>query len=134
MKRIACLLLAPGVALLSGCAGSLTGPLPAGTWGGEGVLMEVQGDGARLEFDCAGGEVPARVVLDDGAFEAAGTFTLEHGGPVREGETPDVREALYSGTLRDGQLSLLISVSGIAEPVGPFTLRRGADPLLRKCL
>jgi hypothetical protein len=122
------------VLLLAGCAGMVTGPLPSGTWGGEGIRLDVTRSGGSLELDCAGGTVFERILLEEGEFEAAGTFTLERGGPVREGEPPDTRGASYSGVLRGDLLTLLVSVEGLPDPVGPFRLRRGAQALLRKCL
>jgi len=40
--------------------------------------------GAEVEFDCAHGQMTQRTTLDrHGDFDVAGTFTPEHGGPVR---------------------------------------------------
>ena len=119
-----------------GCADEVSGPLTPGTWGGVGVHLEVTSTGAEAEFDCATGAIPTPIRLDaDGRYSVAGTFTLEHGGPVREDEEPDVRDAVYRGRLRGGVLALAIDVVGLGE-TGPITyeLRFGDAGRLRKCL
>src|SRR5829696_3878561 len=58
----------------------------AGTWGGAHVQMDVSGEGARLEFDCAHGATDGPLALgNDGRFDLKGYFVVERGGPVRAG-------------------------------------------------
>lgn len=127
-----------GLALLGGllaaCESTPTGPLETGTWGGTGIAFEVAAESTAIEFDCAHGQVRGRIRLEDGRFSAAGEFVLEHGGPIREGEIPDTRDALYWGLVQGGTLTLSVRVDGLTQDPGPFTLRRGASPILRKCL
>src|SRR6266487_5167816 len=53
----------------------------AGVWGGDHIRMEVSGNGATLEFDCAHGNISGPLTLDRlGRFQAKGSFTREHGG------------------------------------------------------
>jgi hypothetical protein len=116
------------------CASDPTGPLATGTWGGTGIAFEVARDSTLVEFDCAHGVVRGPIRLESGRFAHDGIFVLEHGGPIREGEPPDVRAAVYKGKADGRDLELTVTVNGLAQEVGPYLLRRGAAPVLRKCL
>ena len=53
-------------------------------WGGRDISMEVTPQGATLEFDCAHGNVLEPIKANaKGEFAARGTYTPEHGGPIR---------------------------------------------------
>jgi len=106
--------------------------VPPGNDGGEHVIMEVSKNGATFEFDCAHGETHTPLVLDkQGNFQVAGTFTAEHGGPVRENEVRSPTPATYSGRVDAENLRLNVKVKD--QQVGTFNLVRDAHPLLRKC-
>ena len=103
-----------------------------GTWGGEHVILDVSKNGAVLEFDCAHGQIDQPLILDKkGRFAARGTFTPEHGGPVRRDEITPSSAARYSGEVKGDVMTLKVVGGGV--DVGIFTLNRGAHPLLRKC-
>jgi len=105
----------------------------AGTWGGEHMILEVSGKGADAEFDCAHGKITEPLTLDkQGHFDVAGTFAPEHGGPIRRDEPDTSAPARYTGHVEGETMSLTITV-GKDETVGPFTLTRGSQPMLRKC-
>ena len=106
--------------------------VPPGNYGGEHVIMEISKNGATFEFDCAHGETHAPLALDkQGNFQVAGTFTAEHGGPVRENEVRSPTPATYSGHVDAENLRLTVKVKD--QQVGTFNLVRDAHPLLRKC-
>ena len=117
-----------------GCAADPTGPLAPGIWGGTGISFDVSPDSAVVEFDCAHGIVRGPISLRDGQFRRAGDFILERGGPIREGEPPDLRAAVYTGVISGGTLEITIQVEGIAQDLGPYVVRRGAAPVIRRCL
>ncbi len=122
--------------LLSACATPVTGPLEVSAWGGEGVSLTVTAAGAQLEFDCATGAVPNRILLDSGDFSLVGTVTLEHGGPVREGEPPDVHPASFDGSVAGNRMKLTVAIHDPLIDYEPtqYELFKGAPPMLRKCL
>src|SRR5437016_14556862 len=94
--------------------------LPAGTWGGEHVLLEVSGKGVEIEFDCAHGQITKPIPLDArGRFNVPGTFTPEHGGPILRDEKPSVAQARYSGRITGDAMSLTVARG--KEKVGSFT-------------
>ena len=103
-----------------------------GAWGGEHIILEVAEKGAEVEFDCARGQVTQPIRLDKhGDFDVAGTFTSEHGGPVRRDESAQVSPARYSGHVDGQTMSLTVTLG--KEKVGIFTLTRGSRPNLTKC-
>jgi len=106
-----------------------------GSWGGPHIGLEITGETARIEYDCAQGTIDEPIVLDRaGRFEATGTHTAEHGGPVRQGEEPEARPARYKGKLNGKTLTLTVILTDSGENAGTFTLTLGAAPRLVKCL
>jgi hypothetical protein len=108
--------------------------VPSGTWGGQGIRIEITEEGGELELDCAHGSIRAGLDLDSaGAFSVDGVFVREHPGPVREGHEPEEQPATYSGSLREGVLTLRIRVTETGETVGSFSLTHGSEGRVRKC-
>lgn len=110
--------------------------LLTGNWGGRGVRLAIFGDGAAVfEFDCAHGAFGGpTVAAPDGSVRWAGTWTREHGGPIREGEAADVHPAIYSGALDGSRLQLSIRLADTGQEVGGYSLEAGAVGRLVKCL
>ena len=110
--------------------------LAAGVWGGPHIRLDVAEDGtAAVEFDCAHGAITEPIVPDgQGAFRAAGTFTREHPGPVREGREGAGRPAVYAGKVEGERMTLTITLAGSGEELGSYELIRGKTPRLTKCL
>jgi hypothetical protein len=120
-----------------GCAGAspAKGRPLTGTWGGEHISLELTAEGGRVEYDCAHGTLDGPLVPDrEGRFEAAGTHTAEHGGPVREGEEETGRPARYRGKVAGNSMTLTVTLTDSGDEVGTFTLTRGVTPRLTKCL
>src|SRR5258708_31027602 len=103
-----------------------------GTWGGAHIILEVSEKGADVEFDCAHGQITQPITVDPrGHFDAAGTFSPEHGGPIRRDEETTAAPARYSGHVTGDTMDLTI-VRG-EEKIGPYTLTRGSHPMLMQC-
>lgn len=116
----------------------MTGPdsprLRAGTWGGEHVALTVTDAGARVEFDCAHGEIRTPVAVDAaGHLAVAGVYVQEQGGPVRLGEEPEEKPARYTGRLTGDTLTFEVILTESKQTVGSFTAVHGVAPRLRKC-
>ena len=125
------------VAVLSAgaCADFPAGPLPNGQWGGEHVGLVVTSSGASVEYDCAHGTINVPIEIQDGGrFLATGTHTFEHGGPVREDESPDTHPAEYRGRVSGSTMSLTVTLTDTTLAIGQFTLLRGGTPMVFKCL
>jgi hypothetical protein len=133
---LACgLLLAVGI----GCAAASPAGQEAltGSWGGPHISLELAKDGGRVEYDCAHGTIAGPVIPDrEGRFEAAGTHSAEHPGPVREeDERREGQPVRYRGKVSGETLTLTVMPAGDTnEEIGTFTLTRGATPRLMKCL
>ncbi|HKO34999.1 MAG TPA: hypothetical protein VJV21_00875 [Pyrinomonadaceae bacterium] len=105
-----------------------------GTWGGQGIAMEVTDAGATIEYDCAHGRITERIAPGgDGKFEAKGVFVRERGGPQRQGEDNE-EPAAYAGSIKDEMMTLTAKLAQTNESVGTFTLTQGKTGRIRKCL
>jgi hypothetical protein len=101
-------------------------------WGGMNVSLEATDKDASFEFDCAHGAISGPISLDqDGNFDVAGTYVREAGGPVREGQE-HVSNARYSGTVRNGAMTLKVRVSN-PDVKADFSLARGKSGKISKC-
>ena len=120
---------------LAGCVASPPpGPL-GNSWGGRGVALTLDAGGGRLEYDCAAGTIDGTLVPDAaGRFAAGGTHTPGLGGPARIDSPPASFPARYTGTVRGGEMRLEVDVPARALHLGPFTLRRGEQAVLLRCL
>jgi hypothetical protein len=119
-------------ALLLGDGG---GAVPEGAWGGVGVSLRVSASGAEIEFDCGRGTLGAPLRFGaDGRFDVSGRYVPGRPGPARPGDSEaSGRDASYRGRVDGDTLTLEVLPSGSGRALGPFSLRRGATPRLRKC-
>jgi hypothetical protein len=124
------------LALLAACQAAPPAPAGAaltGSWGGEHIGLELSAAGGRLEYDCAAGTIDEPVRPDArGRFNARGAHTPNTGGPERVDVPRPQVEATYSGQVNGDRLTL--SVSTPEAELGPFSLQRGAQPMLMRCL
>jgi hypothetical protein len=105
-----------------------------GVWGGDHIRLEVGDTSSTIEYDCANGTISGALKLDNhGRFRARGTHVREHGGPMRNDETPVNHPADYSGNVNGNQMTLTVSLTDSSERVGTFTLVRGIEGNLVKC-
>lgn len=106
-----------------------------GLWGGAGIRMQVTKQGAEIEYDCAHGTISGPISLDvDGRFKAKGTHLRDRPGPVRLGENPSAQPASYAGYVNDQTMTLEVTLIAKSENIGNFTLVKGREGRLRKCL
>jgi hypothetical protein len=114
------------------CAASTHKTVTKGNWGGDHIVMEVNGKGAEVDFDCAHGQIAQPIRSDKhGRFKVPGTFTAEHGGPVLRDENPQSGTVSYSGRVKGDTMTLTIMRG--EEKLGDYALTRGAQPHLMKC-
>lgn len=106
-----------------------------GTWGGRHVGMEVTGEGATLDFDCAHAIIEQPIKLDaNGSFNVPGRYFQERGGPVRSDADQSGQPAHFKGSLAGKTLTLTVMLDGSSGSVGPFTLEFGKFPRVFKCM
>lgn len=131
MKRVLLL----SIPLLAACAtGSDAGVPLSGEWGGKHLRLNLTSIGGTLEYDCAAGTISHPLVMQrDGTFVAEGTHTPGWGGPEIEGQVLPTYRVRYNGSVRGDRMSLQGRVeNGVL--LGPFTLGRGAEPIIFRCL
>ena len=135
------LILSLSLILLSGAAYSVIGGkprkmqnIPAGTWGGSSVRIEIKGSAATIEYDCANGTINGPLKFDgNGKFSLSGTHVREHGGPIRMNEQPQSRPARFTGWTDGKKMTLTVTLTDSNEEIGTFALARGQEGRLRKC-
>lgn len=121
--------------LVAGCATMAPAGPVTGSWGGQHVGLVLDATGGTLDYDCAAGRIDGPVATGpDGRFVARGTHTPGTGGPEREGEVRPSYPANYSGSVRGDRMVLRVYVPARGFVIGPYELRRGADPILMRCL
>lgn len=109
--------------------------VPNGVWGGEHIRMEVNDNGADVEFDCASGSISQRLELDDqGRFKVQGIYIAETPAPaaVDGGSTASGVKATYAGTLSGSSMHLEIFIEAQNMP-RTFVLVQGDQGHLAKC-
>ena len=127
--------LAVGCALLgvTACSDPFQVSGSFGEWGGEGVSAVIDTDSARFECDCAHAWVPGGITFDDDvAFDVSGLWVPE-GGPVPI-EPLDELEAVFRGRIGGTTMHLEVDIVPRDVTAGPYELKRGRTPVLRKCL
>jgi hypothetical protein len=103
-------------------------------WGGKHIEMTITASGAQIEFDCATGNISEKVPLTSNSyFQLKGTLTREHGGPIRKNETSNKEEAIFSGKIENGTMTLTVLVGGKNAFVQAFVLKRGQAGQIVKC-
>jgi hypothetical protein len=119
----------------NGCGSSVSQIDLTGKWGGEHVGILVSDSSANLEYDCAHGTIDEPIIPDDdGKFEVIGVHVFEHGGPIRINVAPDEHPALYKGHILGNKMTLIVVLTDTKTEIDTFSLTRGVDPLIYKCL
>ena len=108
--------------------------LAQGTWGGTHIRVSVGESSATIEFDCAHGQIDGPLVTDRrGRFNLKGTFSPEHGGPVRNNEQSTGQPARYTGWTDGKKMTLTVTLAGQKETIGTFNLTLGGGGRIFKC-
>ena len=108
---------------------------PDEIWGGDHIQIDVHGDIAKAEFDCAHGEISRALKPDaQGNFDLPGTLVQESAGPTRSDRMPAARTVNYRGKIEGDSMTLSITFSDGNESAGTFTLKRGKHGRIRKCM
>jgi hypothetical protein len=106
-----------------------------GTWGGNHVQMQVAGDGATIQFDCAHGSIAGTIPLDaEGRYSVEGLYTQEHGGPVGADEQPVPVDARYEGQVTGDSMTLILIDKGTGQKIGVYALTFGTTGFIIECL
>jgi len=108
--------------------------IASGTWGGPHIQIEVEGNSATIEYDCAHGTIDGPLTIDSrGKFDLRGTHVRERGGPVRRDEKADSYAARYTGSIKGELMTLNVTLTSTRETLGTCTLIRGRQGEIFKC-
>lgn len=109
--------------------------LTPGVWGGERIRFEVTEDGALIEYDCAHGKVEGRIAVDAGGrFSVQGEHYEERAGPERAGESLPRYKVRLTGRVGGSLMRLTVTRADTKGVIGTYTLARGREAGLVKCL
>lgn len=99
-----------------------------GTWGGRGLELVTDRDGAFLRSECGGGRIDQPIVVDAwGWFDVAGKeFFIDS-------DTSAERTVRYTGRVADGKLALYVWRLDSALTVGPMQLEWRRRPSVAPC-
>ena len=118
----------------SACASLPPGGVPVtGEWGGNHIGLTLEDSGGRIEYDCAAGTIGPIVPDAAGRFAVRGTHTPGSGGPDIAGHVPPTFAARFTGSVRGDRMTFEGHVQNGVR-LGPFELRRGAEPGIFRCL
>ena len=106
--------------------------VPEGKWGGHHVRLEVSGNGAEFEFDCAHGRMTGPLTLQNGRFVTTGTFVRER-GPVRMEDSEQGQRVYFKGEVQGSRMTLIFSLTEDFNEAETFTLTHGVEARLFKC-
>ncbi|HSP62154.1 MAG TPA: hypothetical protein VLQ90_04145 [Pyrinomonadaceae bacterium] len=133
-SSIALVLIATFSAPQSSARGRKHYRIAQGNWGGTHIRVTVGDSSATIEFDCAHGQIDGPLVTDRrGRFKLKGTFSPEHGGPVRDNEQSAGQPASYAGWTDGKKMTLTVALAGQKETIGTFDLTLGGGGRLFKC-
>ena len=123
------------LASASACPSDIPEVVPNGNWGGQHMGMVVADTGARIEYDCASGVINVTLRLSpDGAFDWAGIHYPGHGGPSRIDEPLNSHAARYTGHATAEHMTITLTLLDGTQPPQTFTLDRGGNARVLKCL
>ncbi len=109
-------------------------PVEPSIWGTTGINLTIQDDGAKIEYDCAGGEITQKFTInDDGNFTLDGKYTAQTPGPVVLNRQPVDRDARFEGKIFDGQMLLKVTFLDNNEKLEDVLLKRDVTGRIRHC-
>jgi uncharacterized protein YceK len=101
----------------SACASIVSQIDLTGKWGGKHIAILVSDSSTTLEYACAHGTIDEAIIMDD-----------------ENDEAPDEHPALYKGHIVGNEMTLILVLTDTDTEIGTFSLTRGVDPLIHKCL
>jgi hypothetical protein len=112
-----------------------TRSLPAGIWGGSGVLITVGKKMLTIEYACSNGEIIGLLKIDKaGNFDAVGVHIQQRPGPLRANDKPNRQPARFEGKVSGKSMSLKVSLIEKNEVIGDFELTKDVVPRIRRCM
>lgn len=108
---------------------------PTGSWGANGIGIVVEDGGARIEYDCADGEIRGKLMIDgQGNFTANGVHIQQSFGPTRLDNPPQEQPARYTGKISGKTMTLKVVLTETKETVGEYVLEKDKYARIHRCL
>lgn len=115
--------------------GSTRTTVSSGPWGGNGIAVVIEPGSARIEYDCAHGEITEALTVDkNGYFDAKGIHVRERGGPIREDRPNQSQGARYTGRVLGNKMALKVTLTDSGTVIGDYEVELGRNPRLHKCM
>lgn len=106
-----------------------------GSWGGRGIELIIENDSARIQYDCAEAEIDSKIMISEqGNFEVDGVYIRQSPGPIRVGKSPQRQPAIFEGKVSENTMTLSVTLTENKEKIGEFTLKKGDNAVIRRCL
>ena len=121
----------PIVTLLA-CSTATSTPITevAGTWGGDNAGLIVSSTAVHVHIGCTLGDAVGPIRPDsEGRFEASGTYNVD-AYPVDRGI---VHLARFNGRIVGETMTLTVTLTDVAQVLGPVTLIYGKEPKMGPC-
>lgn len=121
------------LAMVTSCAAPTAPPNVLGEWGGTQASLSLSTAGGTVAYACGAGTIAAGWTLAaDGTFNATGTHAFG-GGPVPIGGRPP-HPARYNGRVDGDVLTMTVTITDLAQTIGPLRLVRGGPVVHELCL
>lgn len=109
--------------------------LPQGNWGGQGISLKIEENGANLQFDCAEAEIQGKIIINDkGFFSINGEYIRNGPGPIRLNMPSRRQNALFEGKISGNIITLSVTLTDSKDKIGDFKVKLDASPVIRRCL
>lgn len=106
-----------------------------GSWGGRGIELIVENGSARIRYDCAEAEIDSKILMSEqGNFSVDGVYIRRTPGPIRVGNPPQRQPAIFEGKVSGNTMNLSVTITDSKEKIGEFTLKKGDNAVIRRCL
>lgn len=108
--------------------------VPASTWGGDGIILNIEANGATIEYVCSDGQIEHALMIDGkGNFAANGVHIAGQPGPIRMDAEPTRLPATYKGKIIGNTMTLQVNLKESGKLIGEFTLKRGTTSRMPRC-
>ena len=105
-----------------------------GTFGGTGIIVIVEKDAVKIEYDCAEGEILKQLKVDKkGFFKVDGSHKGPNMGPTRQNDSRKPQPVHFEGQIIGKVMKIKVTMTETNEVIGEFTLRRDATPEMHRC-
>jgi hypothetical protein len=106
----------------------------SGLWSGKHISLEITEQGAKVEYDCAHGNINKKIILDKrNHFDVLGTYIEEHGGPVKLNNASGDFPVRYIGQIKGEKMTLTVKRKDNNKVIGTFSLVHNQESSLVKC-